>query len=94
MAWIWHLLNQLLNLKSMNENDSLVALAPFILLGLGLFAFGEGTLWVIIRFVYEPGLSTITLINILRSPAIFSIVAIELAVTLFIFRFIYLSRNA
>src|SRR3989344_882957 len=94
MAWGWYFLNQFLNIKSINKNNFLMAFVPVTLLGLGLFVFGEGVLWIIIRFVYESGLSTITLINILCSPAIFSIVAIELAVTLFIFRFIYLSRNA
>ncbi|MEK7217700.1 MAG: hypothetical protein AAB374_02245 [Patescibacteria group bacterium] len=93
MAWVWHLLNQFLNLKSMNENDSLVALAPFILLGLGLFAFGEGVSWMIIHFVYESEL-TAMFFDIFLSPAILSIVAVEFAITFFVFRFIYFSRNA
>ena len=91
---VWHLLNQFLNLKPMSENDSLIAFAPATLCGLGLFSLGEGVSWVIIRFAYESELPATTLINILRSPAIISIVGIELLITLFVFRFIYFSRNA
>lgn len=94
MAWSWHLLNKFLNMKPLNESDSLVALMPFTLLGLGLFALGESALWAISRFIYEAGLTAMVLVDILRSPAIFSIVAAELVITLFIFHFIYSPRNS
>ena len=94
MAWSWHLLNRFLNMKPLSENNFLVALGPFTLLGFGLFGLGEGILWAIGRFVYEPGLTVTTLISIFRSPIMLSIVAVEFAIIIFIFRFIYSSRNS
>lgn len=94
MAWSWHLLNQFLNMKPLSENDSFLALIPFTLLGLGLFGLGEIMLWIISRFVYKSGLAITNFIGVFHSPMIFIIVAIELAVTLFVFRFIYSSRNS
>lgn len=94
IVWGWYLLNQFLNLKLMNERASLATFVSRILFGLGLFVLGESVLWMIIRFVYEPELTITILINILRSPTIFSIVLVEFAVTFFVFRFIYSSKNA
>lgn len=93
IAWGWHLLNRFLNMNPASENDSFMALVPFAVLGLGLFGLGEGVSWAIDRFVYESGLAVTTLIDILRSPTIFIIVAIELVATLLIFRLIYFSRT-
>lgn len=93
MAWLWHILNNFLNMKSMSENDSLMTLVPFTLFGLGLFGLGEGVSWLINRFVYEPELAITNFVGIFCSPTMFSIVVIELTVTLFIFHFIYFSRN-
>ena len=94
IAWSWHLLNRFLNMKSVNKNDSLGALIPVTLFGLGLFVVGEGILWMISRFVYESGLTATIFINILRSPTIITVIMTELIITLFVFRFISSPKNA
>lgn len=93
VAWVWYLLNRFLNMKPLSENDSFLAFILFILLGLGLLAIGEGALWVITRLAYQSDLSTSTLFHLFRAPTILSIVAVELGVTLFVFRFIYSPKN-
>lgn len=94
IAWSWHLLNRFLNMKSVNKNDSLGALIPVTLFGLGLFVVGEGVLWMMSRFVYESGLTATIFINILRSPTIIAVIMAELIITLFVFRFISSPKNA
>lgn len=94
MVWGWHFLNRFLNMKPVSENDSLVALVPFTLLGLIIFGLGEGALWVISRLAYEPRLTVTTFVNILGSPTIFTVVTIELAVIIFILHLIYSPRNS
>ncbi|MDP4001784.1 MAG: hypothetical protein Q8P69_01925 [bacterium] len=89
MAWIGHVFFKFLNIESMNENNFFGTIIPFTLFGIVIFAVGEGTLWVISRLAYESGLSPSTLFRIVFSPMVIIIVAIELVVTLFIFRFIY-----
>lgn len=94
MASVWHLLDRFLNMRPIDENNSLAALAPFTLLGLGLFGLGESAMWAIGHFVYEPGLAPLPLFYIMSSPVIFGIVSGELVLILLIFRFIFYSRNS
>mgnify|MGYP001579176617 CR=1 FL=1 len=94
MAWGWYILNRFLNMKPVSKHDSFLALAPFTLFSLALFFLGEGILCAIIRFVYEPELNLSTLLYIIQSPVILIVVAIEIAVTLLAFRFMYSSRDS
>lgn len=94
MAWGWHLLNRFLNMKPMIEDNSLIAILPLTLFGLGLFIVGEAALWVTSRFVYEPKLTPSNLVHVVLSPIVLGITAAELIVIFFIFRFIYSSRDS
>lgn len=94
MVWCGYVLYQFLNVKSMGENDSMFSLMPFTLLGLVVFSVGEIVFWLIEYFIYKSGFTLPVLLEVASSPVIISIVIIELAITLFIFRFIYPSQNA
>lgn len=93
MAWFGHIFFKFLNIESMDKNNSLATLVPFTLFGIIIFIVGEGALWTINRLAYESGLSPSTLSQIVFSPVVITVVAIEIAVTLFIFRLIYYSKN-
>ncbi|GEM_PF-5521698 len=94
MAWLGHVFFKFLNMESMNKNNSLAILVPFTLFGVVIFFAGVGAWWIINRLAYESGLSPSALFRVVLSPVIISIVVIELAITLFIFRFIYSPKNA
>lgn len=93
MVWCGYVLYQFLNIKSMGENDSVFAVLPFTFLGIVIFSVGGIAFWLINHFIYKSGLVLSVLLEIMVSPVIASIVIIELAATLFVFRLINSSPN-
>ena len=94
IIWSWYGMSQVLSMKSVHENDSMLTLVPCAAFGIVLVAVGECAAWLIDRVMYQAGLTSATLRAILGSPAIMGVAFVELVAVLFIFRFIYSSRTS
>ncbi|MEK9158278.1 MAG: hypothetical protein AAB638_03835 [Patescibacteria group bacterium] len=88
--WVWYGINRFLSLKSVVEDSSLVTLLPSLISGLLVLFAMLFAQWGLVRIFYESSISLSVFSNLLTSPRIIIIVAVELLIVIALFG---LARN-
>lgn len=77
---VWHAVNGIINVPSVNERSSWGLLAPLTASALGLWIVFQAVYWLIVKLIYDQALPLASLTIILSSPGIILLVVIEIAI--------------